>query len=111
MLNAFENVVACPRSIINPHIITKPKTSTRHIYKTTKVFDENSIIISPNPTSGIVEIKSKIPIEKVNVFDFSGRLVLESFNQKIDLSNYNSGVYFLKIETSKGVSIKKIIIL
>ena len=65
--------------------------------------------IFPNPTKGRVEIQAKNRIEKLSVFDLSGKSVLEGFENNIDLSNEPSGIYFLKIETKEGFFFEKVI--
>jgi len=73
---------------------------------------ENSFTISPNPSNGnfIVQSMDEV-IEKTEVYDMHGRLVLQkSLNSKagsFDLKN-PPGIYFLKIFTENGVFTKKI---
>lgn len=60
-------------------------------------------IIYPNPTSGVLNID--IPnnhIEKVILYDIHGKY-LKNFNENnVDLSDFNSGIYFIKIFTSSN---------
>lgn len=64
---------------------------------------EKDFIIYPNPTSGVLNID--IPnnhIEKVILYNIHGKY-LKNFNKNnIDLSNLNSGIYFIKIFTSSN---------
>ena len=71
--------------------------------------------IAPNPASESVRIKlGSAGQTHINLLDSKGRVAgqyqttEESF--VIDLSNYESGVYILKIENSKGTSIQRLII-
>lgn len=76
----------------------------------------NMISIFPNPTYGEVNVfpTLSININQITIFDLSGRMVFNTIMEtqeliRFDLSNIQSGVYILKIETSKGVVYKKII--
>ena len=77
-------------------------------------FSNNEIQIYPNPTSDYLNINTSENIKAVTVFDFLGKQIISkntfSNQEKIDLSNYNSGIYFVKIESENGkLEIKKII--
>jgi len=67
------------------------------------------ISIAPNPTSNQVEIFSTQKIEKVEVFDFSGRKKIETLNSKVDLSKEEEGIYFFKMYFDKKIVLKKLI--
>lgn len=91
------------------HIIQK--TSKKEI---TKDLD-NEVNIYPNPTNGILNI-SLVNISNVNyeLYALDGRLILnnefKNVNEiKIDLSNNESGVYFLKLNINGEIISKKII--
>jgi hypothetical protein len=59
--------------------------------------------VFPNPTNGLLYIKSKQPILKVSVFNILGQLVeTTSENNQVDLSKTESGIYFLQIENENG---------
>ncbi|PKP21773.1 MAG: hypothetical protein CVU04_00930 [Bacteroidetes bacterium HGW-Bacteroidetes-20] len=72
--------------------------------------------IYPNPTNSEINIKianPEIQIDECNIFDIYGK-----FLQKIpihhettifDISSYSSGIYFMKINTDKGIIVKKIV--
>ena len=71
------------------------------------ISESSKIELFPNPTSGLINIKSEIPIENIEAFDFSGRKILIDDFSKIDLSDEPSGVYIFKIKTSEGVVLKR----
>ena len=75
-------------------------------------FEENKISIYPNPVSDILYFDTTdTVIEKVILFDLSGRKILEQ-NQvnTISVSDLQKGSYVLKIFTDKGVQTEKIIV-
>jgi len=76
----------------------------------------NMIHVFPNPTTGELRIENgELKIENIEVLDIYGRilsthhLITSSSHQKINISHLNSGIYFLRICTDKGVFNKKII--
>ena len=74
------------------------------------------ISISPNPSTGKFSIDSEsYKIESVQVLDVRGRLVYEvakidEANIKLDISDENPGVYFVKLAGEFGTTIKRIIL-
>ena len=75
--------------------------------------DSSNIVLFPNPTDGLVNIQSATIIKNIRIYDLQGRL-MESFQPnsqatKLNITNLNTGVYFLSIETEIGTSNKKFI--
>ena len=73
--------------------------------------------IFPNPSNDFVNIKTNgFNISKVSIYDLQGRNIkninFEDFNEntKVDLSDLDSGIYNLIIESSKGKGMKKVLI-
>jgi uncharacterized repeat protein (TIGR01451 family) len=57
----------------------------------------------PNPTKGVLNIKTQLHVTKLNVYNNVGQLILSQFNKKsIDVSSLNTGLYFIKIEGVNG---------
>lgn len=67
--------------------------------------------VYPNPTSGIVKIEAE-GIENISIFNILGEKVFEASvggdSYEYDFSDNASGVYFVKVETSKGVETKRV---
>ncbi len=82
----------------------------------TNVFSLNTveeIYIFPNPISDFVEIKSETNIARVLILDIQGQSILEIENVDsetihLNLSNFQSGVYFIRVETDYGLFVKKL---
>ncbi|GGF24037.1 T9SS type A sorting domain-containing protein [Flavobacterium limi] len=73
--------------------------------------EENSITVSPNPTSGLVTLNGVENVKSITVFDGAGKQVLTSDNTtSVNLSHQTKGIYFVKVETEKGSSTKKVIV-
>lgn len=81
----------------------------------TAVLDYNSvpICVYPNPTNGMLNVHlGEIDVRVMQLYDLSGRLIEEwtgSFPNRISLSSYNPGTYFLKFVTAGGVVHRKIV--
>jgi hypothetical protein len=54
------------------------------------------LVLNPNPSRDIIAIQTEIHVQKVDIFDQNGRIVLSSFEKQIDVSQFLSGVYFVK---------------
>ena len=72
-----------------------------------KAFENNSLTVFPNPSSGIFNIQANNSIENVSitVSDLNGRIVHQSKaenlqNKTIDLIQLQSGVYILNLSNS-----------
>jgi hypothetical protein len=86
---------------------------------TDNVLSDDSILIYPNPTNGIITLdlgSSTGDAVAVSLFDANGKLVYqEAFintngSSTIDLTSFQSGYYFMKINSSDYNITKKIII-
>lgn len=67
------------------------------------------VAVYPNPTSGRLVIESTT-LEVVEIYNISGVLIETTAKNEIDLSQYSKGMYLVKIFTSKGTALKKIIL-
>lgn len=69
------------------------------------------VSVYPNPTSGLVSIQGVDAIESVEVMDITGKLVktIKDSSSQIDMRELQSGVYFMRISTTKGFATKKIV--
>ena len=77
-----------------------------------KDFKLTGVSISPNPTSGVLNIST---VEKADyrLFNIKGQIlkkgVLVSGESKIDVSSFDKGIYLLNIKTSKDSFTKKVV--
>jgi hypothetical protein len=72
---------------------------------------DNHISVFPNPTNGKVTVNSeKLTIETIEITDITGKtLLLLSNTRDIDLSNFETGVYFMVIHAQENVFVQKIL--
>ncbi|PHS63954.1 MAG: hypothetical protein COB12_08830 [Flavobacterium sp.] len=71
----------------------------------------SEISIYPNPTNDklFAAIGDTDTIQSLQLFSVTGKLLLDSNLTEIDVSNLPTGMYLLKIQTDKGLSVKKVI--
>ena len=75
--------------------------------------DNSSLDLHPNPVNDRLYIETEVEVEEVVVYDVYGRCqelsAVSCQPSVIDVSGLNSGVYFVKVVTSEGETVKKII--
>ncbi|MFT4525648.1 MAG: hypothetical protein ACI9FU_000750 [Granulosicoccus sp.] len=81
---------------------------------TTELIESPAFNMAPNPALDELNISGvEGMINKITVFDSSGRLVIQemgvSSTQRLDVSRLESGVFILVIETEKGVARKEFV--
>jgi hypothetical protein len=84
---------------------------------TEDIDDDHSFTITPNPTAGICDLKndssSSIAFEVVNVNGLhlanAEKIILEKNQYSLDLTNYPSGVYFIRIIRDGQMMTRKLI--
>ena len=78
------------------------------------VSDANGIEIYPNPTDGLLYIRSNSTISKVVVTDLTGKVVMDVYGGsdevELDLSSYAQGIYVLNIVTDNDVLVEKVVL-
>ena len=72
---------------------------------------ESSLELYPNPVNDRLFISANEKIESISICTITGVVIYnEAFNNNIiNVSNLNSGIYFIKINTSKGEIIKRFV--
>ena len=72
-----------------------------------------NINIYPNPTSGIFTIDGN-NITDIQIIDVTGKIIYAEKTSKtisnIDLRDFSNGVYFVKVKTVNGISVKKLLL-
>ena len=87
--------------------------TTFQVLKTQDFQIDSSVAIYPNPTAGMLTIKSDHALKTVSVYDVQGRILATHLavnsETTIDLSRYPKGIYFVKVATDAGTKTEKII--
>jgi len=66
------------------------------------------VSIFPNPSAGIININSDMKINQINLYAVDGKHLSTTESTTIDIAI--KGIYFLKIITDKGTTVKKVIV-
>ncbi len=75
----------------------------------------NTITLQPNPTNGLISINSKFEMQKVEVINIAGQILLsETATEKthqLQLQSFSEGIYFVRVIYPNGLSIvQKVIV-
>lgn len=74
--------------------------------------DPGQLLVFPNPSSGLITVKSPFIIQKLTVMDQFGRILLEKEinkpEQNLDLSEFGAGVYFIRCEIKERQVIRRV---
>ena len=66
--------------------------------------------VYPNPTNGKVNInQTNQKIKNIKIFNYSGQLQQEHFTTIFSLANLPTGLYFVTVQTDKGIYVNKLI--
>lgn len=67
---------------------------------------EHNIFIYPNPVKSNLNIDSDVKIETIMILDVMGKTAkaVISDNNTIDVTDLSSGIYFLQVQTDKGLA-------
>lgn len=68
---------------------------------------EERVSVFPNPAIDIIHVDAK-NLLRISILDLSGRTMITSSSDVIDVSQLPGGVYFVKAETSGGVAVRKV---
>ena len=75
-----------------------------------------SVQVFPNPSNGLFTLQSvhgNFPVQSYNVTDITGKILVSktcnnSLTETFDMSTYQNGFYFLKVNTSNGSNTLKL---
>ncbi len=73
--------------------------------------NSSRITLFPVPTKEVLNIKTDIKIEKINIYDNAGNLILSNLkDSKLNISQLKNGMYYVEILSDKKKLHKKFII-
>ena len=92
-------------------------TATTHVVLPTGIASYQSaenIQLFPNPAQSELNIQLTTAVEKIQVIDVLGKILFEKKtnnqqNLKINISQFQNGVYFVKAYSTQGVVVKKFV--
>jgi len=100
--------------IADQHLDDSQSCSLVHVSSQAGVSEKEAVSVQvfPNPAKGLVTVQSKVAIRSVSVTDVSGKPVdlPQTVSEMIDCSELRNGVYFIRVETANGISVKRLAI-
>ena len=73
--------------------------------------DNQEFTYYPNPVTDVLKIKADVDIKRIKIVDITGRIIIETSQNHLDVSALPSGYYLLQVSFSQGqVATKKILI-
>lgn len=94
-------------------------TST-HVYNFTSIIKTekgNRITVFPNPANSEITIETKNgTINEIKLMDLTGKAVyslktpINKYTNKLDITPFAKGIYFIKINTTEGDYVKKVVV-
>ncbi len=118
---ASSGIVTIPNIISGSHSITKGSVANLYYIKTqyqttlTSKLSQEAVVpkavVYPNPVQNVFSISTASDIESITITNSTGKIMKEIRGniQKVDISNFESGVYLLLIKTHKGLLQEKVI--
>jgi hypothetical protein len=76
--------------------------------------EKNNISIYPNPASNLVNITCDVQINSIRIINYTGQVVynqsVSGNNVQVNTNDFSAGVYFINVNTSKGIATQKLLI-
>jgi uncharacterized repeat protein (TIGR01451 family) len=100
----------------NPAIITNTFNTEFVALLSNSVFDNQEVIIYPNPTNSFVNVNANSSISTITIYDMLGKKVIvkldvNSNTETIDLTQLNKGIYLIEIvDENDNKATKKLVI-
>lgn len=65
-------------------------------------FNENQILLYPNPTTSVLNIKMKVSLKQATIYSVLGVEVLQTNSKELNTINLKAGMYLITIEDETG---------
>ena len=70
---------------------------------------KEEITVYPNPAKDQITIRSKKPVERIEIYDAAGRLIMQHASLVISLRGLSSGIYCIKAYNAGRVAVKRFV--
>ncbi len=113
--DTFENEAEIYFDFNFPIITNKEITTVVNPLGVSEYILDSSLKIYPNPTKDFIKISGNNNIESIALYDINGRLLQEvkvlgnQLEKELSLQQLTSGIYLIKVTSSKGVLLDKLI--
>jgi len=76
----------------------------------TVIFNKNDFKLYPNPTEGLINIKTREAIKNISIYNHLGQLITTQKKTQFNLENLASGIYMVRVDFENGQTANKKII-
>lgn len=78
-------------------------------YFSVEEVDASYMTVYPNPATEVLYVNAE-NVQRVEIYDMAGRMVMTSFESVVDLRNIESGVYFVTVKTENAAKTTKLVV-
>ncbi len=71
--------------------------------------EKTGVMIYPNPVKNVLNIATNGTLNRVTLTDATGKVIYNGASMSINISNLSQGVYFVRVETTQGISNTKFV--
>jgi len=91
------------------------KRSPSELTSLEQINNNYKVSVFPNPANNVLNIEHDIKIDEIRIVNMFGSVIKiynieDSSSNKLNIQGLKEGVYFLEMQTKKGILIKKIIV-
>lgn len=120
VINVNDELVLTPKIQGNATVVIRFNSNGKLIEKSITVntsttlgsgeFTKLQLAIYPNPVSELLNIRTEDEVQKVTIYDISGKSINAPFqNNQINVSDFTNGMYIINIVTDKANYVQKFI--
>ena len=107
--NTYNNYSSLNASLSSSDLTLQKIVSCEDVATGVENLEKNKISIFPNPVLNTLQINTIENIESIEIIDILGNTKKLNNNKMIDLSEFSSGVYFIKVQIKINFSYFKIV--
>ena len=113
-IDAYVSVANNKFVVSNMVLMAEIEYIINEYYLSTSSFKSPTFSIYPNPTSDYITLKAQNTIDKIQIFDFLGRKIIEQNNinaleKTVNVSGLKDGSYVMKVEIEGNFTTQKFI--
>jgi Secretion system C-terminal sorting domain len=77
---------------------------------------ETNVVAYPNPTKGETTITSPLPVKSLKLLTVTGSVAfskenVNAYKEVVEVNELPQGIYFISVETQKGIAVKKLVVM
>lgn len=101
--------VACGTEIAEWTYVWETTVQPVPVYNTVAENMNGSVSVYPNPASETLYVNAE-NVERVELYDMTGRNVLNTTSTVVDLRGFEAGIYFVTVKTANAIKTTKLVV-